>query len=227
MNCDESLYSRWMKSWGANMASEGKQRSLMKSQLSELPVEGESVPFAFNLKRGGYELCPAPLAYANDLQSMLFHLLEEKQRLNQLTWHNGVIPDNEIWVKIGGDKGGSSFKTSIQVVNIDKPNSVRNSCVFVVFEAPDCSSNLHHKIHDQIDHLQNSCWRGYTIRVFMSGDYEFLCYMYGLSGASGMYMYMYMHIIIKFHLSIIRSSLLLIVFYITGPIKYSTCSTIQ
>uniref|UniRef100_A0A1X7UTE9 Uncharacterized protein n=1 Tax=Amphimedon queenslandica TaxID=400682 RepID=A0A1X7UTE9_AMPQE len=178
------VMKRWMKSWGANMASEGKQRSLMKSQLSELPVEGESVPFAFNLKRGGYELCPAPLAYANDLQSMLFHLLEEKQRLNQLTWHNGVIPDNEIWVKIGGDKGGSSFKTSIQVVNIDKPNSVRNSCVFVVFEAPDCSSNLHHKIHDQIDHLQNSCWRGYTIRVFMSGDYEFLCYMYGLSGAS-------------------------------------------
>lgn len=62
------------------MASEGKQRSLMKSQLSELPVEGESVPFAFNLKRGGYELRPAPLAYVNDLQSMLFHLLEEKQR---------------------------------------------------------------------------------------------------------------------------------------------------
>lgn len=68
-----------MKSWGANLASEGKQRSLMKSQLSELEVEGESVPFAFNLKRGGHELRPAPIAYMNDLQSMLFHLLEEKQ----------------------------------------------------------------------------------------------------------------------------------------------------
>ena len=67
-----------MKSWGANFASEGKLKSLMKSQLSEL--EGESVPLAFNLKRGGHELRPAPIAYVNDLQSMLFHLLEEKQR---------------------------------------------------------------------------------------------------------------------------------------------------
>ena len=69
-----------MKSWGANLASEGKQRSMMKSQLSVLEVEGESVPFAFNLKHGGHELRPAPIAYVNDLQSMLFHLLEEKQR---------------------------------------------------------------------------------------------------------------------------------------------------
>lgn len=89
-------------------------------------------------------------------------MIFQMYRLNQLTWHDGVIPDNEIWVKIGGDKGGSSFKTSIQVVNVDKPNSVRNGCVFVVFEAPDCSSNLHialDRYHDEIDILQNSCWK--------------------------------------------------------------------
>ena len=51
-------------------------------------------------------------------------MIFQMYRLNQLTWHDGVIPDNEIWVKIGGDKGGSSFKTSIQMVNADKPNSV-------------------------------------------------------------------------------------------------------
>lgn len=80
-------------------------------------------------------------------------------RLNQLTWHDGVIPDNEIWVKIGGDKGGSSFKTSIQVVNVDKPNSVQNSCVLA---ATGCSSNLHialDRYHDEIEILQNSCWK--------------------------------------------------------------------
>lgn len=70
-----------MKSWGANLPSEGQQRSLMKNQLSKLPVDGESVPFAFNLKRGGQELRPAPLAYVHDLKSMVFHLLDEKQRL--------------------------------------------------------------------------------------------------------------------------------------------------
>ena len=29
-------------------------------------------------------------------------------------------------------------------------------------------------------------YRGYNIRVFLSGDYEFLSAMYGTSGASGM-----------------------------------------
>ena len=78
--CTVVTTCRWMKSWGANLASEGKQRSLMKDQLSELPVECESVPFAFNLKHGGQELRPAPLAYVNDLKSLLFHLLDEKRR---------------------------------------------------------------------------------------------------------------------------------------------------
>ena len=27
--------------------------------------------------------------------------------------------------------------------------------------------------------------REYNIRIFMFGDYQFLCYMYGISGASG------------------------------------------
>ena len=27
-----------------------------------------------------------------------------------LTWHDGTIPDNEIWLKLGGDKGGGYFK---------------------------------------------------------------------------------------------------------------------
>jgi len=34
--------------------------------------------------------------------------------------------------------------------------------------------------------LFKKCYRGYNIRVFLSGDYEFLSAMYGISGASGM-----------------------------------------
>ena len=68
------------------------------------------------------------------LHTVIFHLLNEKERyiivvslllwitciyrLNQLTWHNGLIPADEIWLKLGGDKGGSSVKISFQVVNI-------------------------------------------------------------------------------------------------------------
>ena len=63
-------------------------------------------------------------------------------RENQLTWHSGVIPSSEVWVKIGGDKGGGSMKTSFQICNIYNPNSIKNSVVFSIFEAPDTYTNL-------------------------------------------------------------------------------------
>ena len=83
-------------------------------------------------------------------------------RLKPLTWHNGLIPSDEVWVKIGGDKGGSSFKMSLQVVNVSKPNSVQNSCVFAVFEAADSTFNLHlalDRYRDVIVQLQEDKWK--------------------------------------------------------------------
>ena len=43
-------------------------------------------------------------------------------------WHDGTIPDDEIWLKLGGDKGGGYFKMNFQIVNTPAPNSVHNSC---------------------------------------------------------------------------------------------------
>ena len=83
-------------------------------------------------------------------------------RLRQLTWHDEIIPTEEIWVKIGGDKGGTSFKMSLQIVNVPKPNSVQNSCVFTLFEAPDSAYNLHlalDRFRDDILQLQQSKWK--------------------------------------------------------------------
>ena len=31
-------------------------------------------------------------------------------RIHRLTWHNGAIPENEIWLKLGRDKGGGTYK---------------------------------------------------------------------------------------------------------------------
>ena len=70
-----------MKSWGVSIASENKQRTILKAQLSEMDIHGESVPLSFKTKSGGQELQPAPFAFVNDLKSTLFHLLEEKERL--------------------------------------------------------------------------------------------------------------------------------------------------
>ena len=82
--------------------------------------------------------------------------------VNRLTWHNGVIPAGEIWVKIGGDKGGKSVKASFQICNVPNPNSVQNTCVFAVFEARDTPTNLHVALspfQDQVSSLQGMMWR--------------------------------------------------------------------
>uniref|UniRef100_A0A1X7V868 Uncharacterized protein n=1 Tax=Amphimedon queenslandica TaxID=400682 RepID=A0A1X7V868_AMPQE len=82
--------------------------------------------------------------------------------LNRLTWHDGLIPPNELWIKVGGDRGGSSFKMSFQIINVPKPNSVKNSTVFALFEAPHSVSNLHialDRYENAITDLQTSVWK--------------------------------------------------------------------
>ena len=80
----------------------------------------------------------------------------------RLTWHNGVIPASEIWIKLGGDKGDGTFKMNFQIVNVAAPNSVNNTCVFCCFEADDSYTNLHialERYKEQVEHLQGMTWR--------------------------------------------------------------------
>lgn len=53
------------------------------------------------------------------------------------------MPEDEIWVKIGGDKGGGSFKMNFQILNIPTPSSHQNMCILVMFQASDTTVNLH------------------------------------------------------------------------------------
>ena len=98
------------------------------------------------------------------------------------------IPENEIHIKIGGDHGDKSFKMSYQISNVRNPNRKDNSVVFSIFEAKDNRANLRtclERFRKQINMLQRVKFDGRSIKVFMFGDYEFLCAMYGISGASG------------------------------------------
>ena len=69
-----------VKSWGANIASERKQRIIAKKQLDAIPTAAENVPFSFDLKNGGQELRPAPLAYITNLPDTIFHLLYRREK---------------------------------------------------------------------------------------------------------------------------------------------------
>eukprot|EP00731_Ephydatia_muelleri_P011671 Em0006g565a len=71
------------------------------------------------------------------------------------------IPASEVWIKIGGDKGGGTFKMNFQIVNIATPNSVHNTCVFCCFAAGDSVTNLHaalDRFKDQVEHLNGMKW---------------------------------------------------------------------
>ena len=41
-------------------------------------------------------------------------------RASRLIWHD-AIPSDEVWIKLGGDKGGGTFKMSFQIVNVPSP----------------------------------------------------------------------------------------------------------
>ena len=69
--------------------------------------------------------------------------IHDTSTFRNLTWHNGAIPSDEIWIKLGGDKGRGSFKLNMQVVNIPHPNSIRNTSLVAVFKAGDRTVNLH------------------------------------------------------------------------------------
>ena len=174
--CRDMLYlyihTRWMKSWGIQIASESKVRG-RSEELVVNNIEGEEAPFCFP-SATGVNIRPAPLVYVGDLIEKIIQLLNQNEsikkvisinnntsllnRLSLLTWHDGLIPAEQVWVKIGGDKRGTTLKASFQLCNVERPNSVHNICVFAVFEARDSPTNLH-RYREQIRTLQTMQWK--------------------------------------------------------------------
>ena len=67
------------------------------------------------------------------------------------------MPKDEIWIKIGGDKGRGSFKLNIQLCNVAHPNSQKNTYLLSLFMSGDSTTNLHTVLDmykDQIAEIQ-------------------------------------------------------------------------
>lgn len=83
-------------------------------------------------------------------------------RVQRITWHNCAIPADEVWLKLGGDKGGGTFKMCFQHVNVANPNAEDNTCVFSIFAAPDSYTNLKIALGRHVEEildLQKHTWR--------------------------------------------------------------------
>ena len=79
-----------------------------------------------------------------------------------LTWHDGCIPRDHIWIKVGGDHGGGSFKFSFQIGNTQFVNSVKNTFPICCFQAGDSITNLNialARYKDQISEMSSAKWR--------------------------------------------------------------------
>ena len=178
---------RWLSKYKVSLAAEKPMRNVGAKWVGPgLTVEMVEL---VERKRGAKEttVITRPWAYFYNLIGHIFKRLDKLKEANLFRDHPH-IPEEEIHIKIGGDHGGSSFKMSYQVCNVDHPNKPQNTVVFCVFEAKDSSVNLRlclERFKRQVDRLQKEKWQGKTIRVFMFGDYAFLMTIYGLSGCSG------------------------------------------
>ena len=68
------------------------------------------------------ERVPVGYVGCEDLQGFVSALLDQYEGVYQLSRHDEAIPQNEIFIKVGGDHGGDSFKFMLQVGNVKTPN---------------------------------------------------------------------------------------------------------
>ena len=169
-----------LKQFGIQMENEKSVRELAREIVSDFVTVEKRTFVDGNMS--DYEV---PYGRIADLPRFVDWLLDSYDQQNMLTWRKGSIPKNEIWVKIGGDHGKNSLKFTLQIANISNPNAGNNTAVISVAAVRDSHDNmvrfLEGGLGDDLSALQSHCWRDKTIKVFLNGDYEFLCKMYGLS----------------------------------------------
>ncbi|GFO02792.1 amine oxidase [Plakobranchus ocellatus] len=179
------LQSKFLKTIGSNLPNEHAVRRLHK-QITAGDIAVKIKTFQNKKMKQEYDL---EVAYIRDILQFVTKKLEEHDKGGELNWHDGKIPQNEVWIKIGGDHGKNSFKVALSIFNLSKPNAKQNTHLIVMAKVPDTMHNMQIMLDDlkpQIESLQSFTWRGKAMKVFIFGDYWFLCKLYGLSGPSSM-----------------------------------------
>ena len=118
----------WTQQWHLNLASEKRTRAMARDLLGEVVITSELVQTINDGRDCERVFAPAVLTQVTNPMAMLLQHLEHLLQNRLLVWHDTSstgpsLPKNEIWVKVGGDKGGGSFKFCLQVVNRESPNS--------------------------------------------------------------------------------------------------------
>ena len=175
---------RWLDSFKIEVPSVSSMRSVVGDWVGP-SLRTEEIP-ATVVKNKTKLIALKPWCYIYNIVGYVLKYLDELDENGLL--YDGHIAESEIHLKVGGDHGGGSFKMSFQIANVENPNKPENSVVFSVMEAKDYKSNLRlclERFRRQVEKFSQVTWKGRKIVVFLFGDYEFLCAMYGLSGDAG------------------------------------------
>ena len=166
-----------------NCGSESKLRSERKSLLSDhLATKVINAKDAITCKSFDSLVdVRVHMVYTIDFVEFIKELMYKYKRTYMMVWGYGMSSD-EIWIKVGGDHGGKSFKLCLQICNVKKPNAKQNMFVVACIPAKDLYENLGSLAaiyKNQIQTLQKEHWRKKKIRLFIVGDYAFLLSMFG------------------------------------------------
>ncbi|GFN96998.1 amine oxidase [Plakobranchus ocellatus] len=172
---------RVLKGRGVKIAHEGAERKVAKELIGDDVTVTEML-----FSSADDDLVEKSMVKLTNISEKLTKLLESQRE--SLTWHDGAIPENEVWVKVGGDHGQGSLKFSLAVVNTKNPNSKDNNILIGMANIKDSRENIEiffEPVRKQLGDVANLVWDGKTIKLFLFGDYDFLCKIYGISGANG------------------------------------------
>ena len=115
-----------LRKQGVNVENETAQRKLQQDILpQDLVVEMKHIIFHSRMirKRNRSTLGKHRQLLLTNNENYLFNLLNQYQIQSELSWHGDSIPEEEIWLKIGGDHGQGSLKVTLQTLKVEKPNS--------------------------------------------------------------------------------------------------------
>ncbi|XP_070545108.1 uncharacterized protein [Ptychodera flava] len=100
--------------------------------------------------------------------------------------------NDEVWVLVGGDKGGTTTKLCLQLANVGNcgADNIELVAMFEAYDSYDNMKQIFGMYTEQVEALQTnfsvkiSDNRFQVLRAFLYGDYAFLCNVLGHQGAA-------------------------------------------
>ena len=183
------LMRTFLRSAGVALPTSSEEKREQQAAVSgEVLVEKKTLFYRDENDGNALKDAEIPVASVDNIPTFVFNLLEKNAQTDRLTWHEGAIPEEEVWVKIGADHGGGIFKVTMQIANVTNPNSKHNTSILIMAPCKDTHENIKRLLlpyKNQFQKLNDMQWRDKRVRVFVFGDYDFLLKVYGLSGPAG------------------------------------------